>query len=185
MFQKILPRHHFLHDQFVVLYLYMHFFSGYEGECSIPSDLCWHVDEELIVGFSAGSCWPVDESSFSFPHAETSCDPFLVIPFSYTSLFPSHNLWFHFGSTNLKYLASLQYILPISSGKDESLNREGAKFLIKRGRFVVISAELVPEAQEVEDSRLEGEIREGVEIPWLKEVLKVRIRHHFKVRSPE
>ena len=62
------------------------------------------------------------------------------------------------------------------------MNREGAKFLIKRGRFVVISAELVPEAQEVEDSRLEGEIREGVEIPWLKEVLKVRIRHHFKVR---
>jgi len=65
------------------------------------------------------------------------------------------------------------------------LEKKGAKFLIKRGKFVVIAAELVPEAQEVEDSRLEREVREGVEIPWVKEVLKVGIRHHFKVRSQE
>jgi len=34
----------------------------------------------------------------------------------------------------------------------------------KIGRFVVISAELIPEAQEVEDSRLEREIREGLRL---------------------
>jgi len=64
--------------------------------------------------------------------------------------------------------------------------KKGAKSLIKKGRFVVISAELVPEASAVEDSRLEGEIREGAErLAWVKEVLKVRVRHHFKVRSQD
>jgi len=64
------------------------------------------------------------------------------------------------------------------------LEKKGAKSYHKMGRFVVISAELVPEAQEVEDSRLEREIREGFEeatIPWVKEGLKVRVRHHLKV----
>jgi len=61
-----------------------------------------------------------------------------------------------------------------------------SRYLIKMGRFVVIAAELVPEAEEVEDDKLGEEIREGVEkVPWVKEVLKVGIRHHFKVRTQE
>jgi len=33
----------------------------------------------------------------------------------------------------------------------------------------------------VEDSRLEREIREGAErLAWVKEVLKVRVRHHLR-----
>ena len=33
----------------------------------------------------------------------------------------------------------------------------------KKGKYLVITAELVPEAEEVEDSKLESEIREEVE----------------------
>jgi hypothetical protein len=50
------------------------------------------------------------------------------------------------------------------------------------GRFVVIAAELVPEAEE-DDDHLLGEIREKAAIPWVKEILKIGIRHHLKIPS--
>lgn len=66
------------------------------------------------------------------------------------------------------------------------MKKKGAKFLIKKGRFAVIAAELVPEAEEEDDDRLAGEIREEAgKVPWVKEVLKVRIRRHFKVPAKE
>ena len=52
----------------------------------------------------------------------------------------------------------------------------------KKGKYVVITAELVPEASSVENEQLEKEIREAVEeitIPWVKEVLKVTISDYL------
>ena len=52
----------------------------------------------------------------------------------------------------------------------------------KRGRYVVITATLVPETKGVDDREIEKEIREEVEkvtIPWVKEILKVTISHYL------
>ena len=52
----------------------------------------------------------------------------------------------------------------------------------KKGKYVVITAELVPEAGAVENEQLEKEIREAVEeitIPWVKEILKVTISDYL------
>ena len=52
----------------------------------------------------------------------------------------------------------------------------------KRDRFLVITAELVPEAKAVENEQLEKEIREAVEkttIPWVKEIRKVTISDYL------
>ena len=52
----------------------------------------------------------------------------------------------------------------------------------KKGKYVVITAELVPEASAVEDEQLEKEIREAVEeitIPWVKQILKVTISDYL------
>jgi len=64
--------------------------------------------------------------------------------------------------------------------KREEKKRKGEGFsdMREEGRFVVIEAELVPEAEEVEKSKLEEEIHQEVEevtIPWVKEVLKVTV----------
>lgn len=53
---------------------------------------------------------------------------------------------------------------------------------MKKGRYVVITATLVPEAEGVEDSELEKETREEIEkitIPWVKEILKVTISDYL------
>ena len=52
----------------------------------------------------------------------------------------------------------------------------------KRGKYVVITATLVPEAEEVEDKEIEKEIREELEkitIPWVRGVLKVTISDYL------
>ena len=52
----------------------------------------------------------------------------------------------------------------------------------KRGKYVVITASLVPEADDVENSKLEEDIRKEVEkivIPWVKGVLKVTISEYL------
>lgn len=52
----------------------------------------------------------------------------------------------------------------------------------KRGRYLVITATLVPEAEDVKNEQLEEEIREEVEkvtIPWVKEILKVTISDYL------
>ena len=52
----------------------------------------------------------------------------------------------------------------------------------KKGKYLVITATLVPEADDVENSKLEEEIRKEVEkvvIPWVKGVLKVTISDYL------
>jgi len=48
----------------------------------------------------------------------------------------------------------------------------------KRDKFLIVTAVLVPEAKEVENEKLEKEIRrelKEVTIPWVKEIRKVAV----------
>ena len=52
----------------------------------------------------------------------------------------------------------------------------------KKGKFLVITAPLVPEANYVEEEQLVREIRQKIEkttIPWVKEILKVTISDYL------
>ena len=52
----------------------------------------------------------------------------------------------------------------------------------KKGKYVVITATLVPEADRVEEEQLVKEIRQKIEkitIPWVKEILKVTISDYL------
>ena len=52
----------------------------------------------------------------------------------------------------------------------------------KKGKFLVITAPLVPEANYVEEEQLVREIRQEIEkitIPWVKEILRVTISDYL------
>jgi translation elongation factor EF-1beta len=52
----------------------------------------------------------------------------------------------------------------------------------RKGKFLVVTATLVPEAEDVENEKLEEDIRQEIEevtIPWVKEILKVTISDYL------
>jgi len=61
---------------------------------------------------------------------------------------------------------------------DAKVSQKGIDVRKRKVKYLVITATLVPEAEDVKNEQLEKEIREEVEkmtIPWVKEIMKVTI----------